>query len=97
MLGYYGRATPLGRALGERLDVELRKQLTGCGHRSGSGHVLQVIAPEKAGGMGLGIEPAMCIESLVLGALSSSPVHRALVLDVGTNIAVLLVRLFEVV
>ena len=30
------------------------------------------------------------VESLVLGALSSSPVHRALVLGVGTNIAVLL-------
>jgi len=29
-------------------------------------------------------------ESLVLGALSSSPVHRALVLVSGTNIAVLL-------
>ena len=29
-------------------------------------------------------------ESLVLGALSSSPVHRALVLVLGTNIAVLL-------
>ena len=30
------------------------------------------------------------VESLVLGALSSSPVHRALVLVLGTNIAVLL-------
>ena len=30
------------------------------------------------------------VESLVLGALSSSPVHRALVLILGTNIAVLL-------
>ena len=30
------------------------------------------------------------VESLVLGALSSSPVHRALVLVSGTNIAVLL-------
>ena len=30
------------------------------------------------------------VESLVLGALSSSPVHRALVLGVGSNIAVLL-------
>ena len=30
------------------------------------------------------------VESLVLGALSSSPVHRALVLGEGTNIAVLL-------
>ena len=29
------------------------------------------------------------VESLVLGALSSSPVHRALVLVLGTNIAVL--------
>ena len=64
VLGYYGRATPLGRALGERLDVELRKQLTGCGHRSGSGHVLQVIAPEKAGGKG--IEPAWCTAAAAL-------------------------------
>ena len=64
VLGYYGRATPLGRALGERLDVEMRKQLTGCGHRSGSGHVLQVIAPEKAGGMG--IEPAVCTAAAAL-------------------------------
>ena len=30
------------------------------------------------------------VESLVLGALSSSPVHRALVLVLGTNVAVLL-------
>ena len=30
------------------------------------------------------------VESLVLGAVSSSPVHRALVLVLGTNIAVLL-------
>ena len=30
------------------------------------------------------------VESLVLGALSSSPVHRTLVLVLGTNIAVLL-------
>ena len=30
------------------------------------------------------------VESLVLGALSSSPVHRTLVLVSGTNIAVLL-------
>jgi len=30
------------------------------------------------------------VESLVLGALSSSPVHRAFVLVLGTNIAVLL-------
>jgi hypothetical protein len=30
------------------------------------------------------------VESLVIGALSSSPVHRALVLVLGTNIAVLL-------
>ena len=38
------------------------------------------------------------VESLVLGALSSSPVHRAFVLVLGTNIAVLtIVRLFEVV
>ena len=31
-----------------------------------------------------------CSADLVLGALSSSPVHRALVLVLGTNIAVLL-------
>ena len=44
--------------------MELRRQLTGCGHRSGSGHVLQVIAPEKAGGMG--IEPAWCTAAAAL-------------------------------
>ena len=38
------------------------------------------------------------VESLGLGALSSSPVHRALVLVLGTNIAVqLLLDVFEVV
>ena len=36
------------------------------------------------------IREVVSSESLVLGALSSSPVHRALVLVLGTNIAVLL-------
>ena len=64
VLGYYGRATPLGGALGERLDVVVREQLTACGHRSRGGHVLQVIAPEKAGGMGF--EPAACTAGAAL-------------------------------
>ena len=36
------------------------------------------------------VSPSAALESLVLGALSSSPVHRAFVLVLGTNIAVLL-------
>ena len=42
VLGYYGRATPLGARLAKQLDVETRAQLTGCGHRGQSGQVLQV-------------------------------------------------------
>ena len=64
VLGYYGRATPMARAVCHGIDVEMRRVLAALGHRGRCGQVLQAYAPVKAGGLGL--EPAACTAAAAL-------------------------------
>ena len=56
VLGYYGRATPMARAVCHGIDVEMRRVLAALGHCGRCGHA--------AGGLGL--EAAACTAAAAL-------------------------------
>eukprot|EP00966_Prymnesium_polylepis_P135200 3125009-Prymnesium_polylepis.1 len=51
-MGFYGRATPIGRAACERIDKAVLRLLHGMGHRRMNNHLLLAFAPQAAGGLG---------------------------------------------
>ena len=72
VVGFYGRATPLGRRMSEQVDSLILQMLTRMGYRRASDPLSLVYAPTDAGG--LAFERTYCIATAALGCSTRSTV-----------------------